>query len=388
MTHEAAPAASTAGGPIRFLWFGSYAKGPGYPRSETLIAGLRALGHSVNEVHAPLLSGAADRVGIASGGGALSLAWRQTKAATKLAGGWFDAPPHDAVVVGYGGLADVPLLRMLQGFDRLPIVWDAFIPMYDAVVRDRGLASETSFRAKTLLRVEKLSARGADLVLADTAAHRDLLAADLGADPATIAVVPVAQPDPGEPAPLPGGGVLRVLLVASHIPLHGVGTVIDAARSLRGEGVAFTMVGAGQGLDAAVRAAEGIPAFDVIPRFVPEDEIAALHRSHHVALGIFGTTAKAARVVPLKAALAMSHGRALVTRDSVAARDALDGAAVLVAPGDPAALAGALAALRDDRPRIEALAAAARARYVERFTPRAAAQRLVDAVRPILVKTP
>ena len=45
----------------------------------------------------------------------------------------------------------------------------------------------------------------------------------------------------------------------------------------------------------------------------------------------------------------MSHGRALITRDSPAARDALDGAAVFVEAGDAAALASAIGRLRDDR---------------------------------------
>ena len=66
---------------MRLLWFGSYAKGEGYPRTETLLAGLRSLGHEVREVHAPLLEGAAHRVETARGGGALRLAWRQARAA-------------------------------------------------------------------------------------------------------------------------------------------------------------------------------------------------------------------------------------------------------------------------------------------------------------------
>jgi glycosyltransferase involved in cell wall biosynthesis len=54
-----------------------------------------------------------------------------------------------------------------------------------------------------------------------------------------------------------------------------------------------------------------------------------------------------------------------------------------VPPADPAALAAALLRLRDDRAELERLAAAARRRYEERFTPSAAASRLVDAVAGI-----
>lgn len=368
---------------MRIVWFGSYAKGPGYPRSETLIAGLRELGHEVAEVHAPLLGGAGERVDLARRGGAPGLAWRQARAAASLARQWFRAAgpgAADAVVVGYGGLADVPLARFLQNFDRVPLVWDAFVPLYDAVVRDRGLAAPDSFRARSLLRVERASARLADVVLADTAANADRLHEDLGVERSRVAVVPVAQPDPGEPAPLPPGAALRVLLVTSHIPLHGVPTVVGAARLLGGAGVEIRIAGEGQGLEEVRTLAAGVPGLSLDARFVPPEEVWELHAASHLALGIFGDTEKAARVVPLKAALALAAGRALVTRDGPAAREALGDDAVLVPPADPQSLAAALASLRDDRPRVTALGAAGRRRYLARFTPAAAARALVAAI--------
>ena len=369
---------------IRFLWFGSYSKGPGYPRSETLIAGLRELGHEVEEVHVPLFDAAADRVSAGAGGGTARTAWRQAMAAVRLAARYFRAGEHDVAVAGAGGIVDAAMLRFLQHLQRVPLVVDEFIPLYDTVVRDRGLAAADSGRARMLLRAERLSGRVADVVLSDTSAQADLLAADLGIDRAKIAVVPVAQPDHGPPARLPPGGPLRVILVATFIPLHGVATVVEAARRLGGAGIEIRIVGAGQGLAEIAPTAQGIPGIELIPRFVPEEAIRDMLANAHAGLGVFGDTEKAARVVPLKAALVTSCGRALVTRDGPAAREALTDAALLVPPADPDALAAALVRLRDDRPELERLALAGRARYEERFTPRAAASRLVAAVEPLL----
>ena len=109
----------------------------------------------------------------------------------------------------------------------------------------------------------------------------------------------MSQADPGPPPPIPDGEPLRVVFVASHIPLHGVSTVIEAARILRGDRVAFTMIGAGQGLPEAERAANDVAGIEVIPRVLPREEIARHYAASHVGRGIFGTTAKAARVVPL-----------------------------------------------------------------------------------------
>ncbi len=366
--------------PLRFLWFGSYARGAGYPRSSTLVSGLRLLGHDVREVHAPLFDGASDRVAVGGGGGLGRTAWRQAVAAARLAAGWFRTGDHHVAVAGSGGLVDALLLRFLQNVDRRPLVLDAFIPLYDTVVRDRLLARPDSLRARALGRLERVSGRVADLVLSDTGANADLLADDLAVPRDKLAVVPVAQPDPGPPASLPGDGPLRVLLVATYIPLHGVRTVIQAAALLGGQGVELTIVGTGQEL-AAVRAdAESVPGLTLVPEFRPPEEIQDRLAASHVGLGIFGETAKAARVVPLKAALTLASGRALVTRDGPAAAEALTGAARLVPAADAGALAEALAELRDDRTGLARLAEAGRARYEERFTPTAVASAFVAAL--------
>lgn len=68
---------------------------------------------------------------------------------------------------------------------------------------------------------------------------------------------------------------------------------------------------------------------------------------------------------PLEAAL---HGCGLVLSDIGSFRELWQDAAVFVPPGSPGPLASALADLLDDRPRLDALAAVARARARDRYT--------------------
>jgi glycosyltransferase involved in cell wall biosynthesis len=74
-----------------------------------------------------------------------------------------------------------------------------------------------------------------------------------------------------------------------------------------------------------------------------------LHRTG-CALGIFGRSAKAQRVIPNKAFQALACATPLVTADTPAARELLvdDENALLVPPGDPEALAAALERLAGD----------------------------------------
>ncbi len=85
-------------------------------------------------------------------------------------------------------------------------------------------------------------------------------------------------------------------------------------------------------------------------RWVEYEELPReLHRAG-CALGIFGTSDKARRVIPNKAFQALACRVPLVTADTPAARELLvDGeSALLVPPGDPEALADALRRLTAD----------------------------------------
>ena len=109
----------------------------------------------------------------------------------------------------------------------------------------------------------------------------------------------------------------HALFVGKLIPLHGLETILAAAR-LAPE-IPFRVVGSGQ-LDALLD--ERPPNVEWID-WVDYEQLPEENQRAGCALGVFGTSAKAGRVIPNKAFQALACGTPLVTGDTPAARELL-----------------------------------------------------------------
>jgi glycosyltransferase involved in cell wall biosynthesis len=318
---------------VRVAAFGTYQRD--YPRNAQVRSSLRGAGVEVTERHVPVWTGR--HQWSAGAGAAARLALAEARL---LAGG--PVRDADAVLVGYPGHLDIPVARRLAGGS--PVVFDPLVSLHDTLVEDRRRFAPGSLAARALRRLDRAALRGADLVVADTAAHAERLADLAGLPPERVAVCLVGAEErvfrPGWSPP----AAFRALFVGKLIPLHGLETILAAAR-LAPE-IAFRIVGSGQ-LEGLLR---GRPAnVEHVPWVEYERLPAELHRAG-CALGIFGASAKAARVIPNKAFQALACGTPLVTADTPAARELLaDGETALLVPaGDPEALAESVRRLAAD----------------------------------------
>jgi SAM-dependent methyltransferase len=359
---------------MRVLLFGTYDTST-HPRVATIAEGLRARGADVAECNAPLGLDTAARVDM------LARPWRAPALAARLAHRWTTLattarrmPAPDVVVVGYLGHFDVHLARML--FRRVPVVLDHLVGASDTA-RDRRL--DGGPRQFLLRMIDSAALRAADIVVVDTDEH---LAALPPRHRARAVVVPVgapaawyeaARPAVGDPTsaddpttagdPTTGSdpttadsppGPLRVIFYGLYTPLQGTPVIGAALSRIAGAPIEVTMVGGGQDAPAA-RAAAGANQAVRWLDWVPAADLPALVAGHDVCLGIFGTGAKALRVVPNKVFQGVAAGCAIVTSDTAPQRRALGDAAVLVPAGDPEALAKALRQLADDRTELARL---------------------------------
>jgi len=366
-------------------YFGTY--DPDYPRNAVLIAGLREHGVTVHEFRAPLQQLTAAQM--ATPAGVARLAAGAAAAHARLLAQHRRELRVDAVVVGYPGHLLVPFGRVLAAVRRAPLVFDPLVSLWDTFAGDRGLVAGGSLKAAAVRAVDRVAFSLPRLVLADTWAHAAYYQEDLDVPRVRLAVVPVgALPEPratGAARDLGPGETLTVLQYGKWSPLHGADVVLEAAELLHGEPVRFVLVGEGQvaGDLRTTIARRRLTSVDW-PGALDAAALRERVLAADVCLGVFGCSAKAARVVPNKVYDGLACGRPVVTADSDGARELLqDGRdALLVPAGDGAALAVALRRLLD-RGLRERLGAAGLGLYRRRLTPSAVAARLLLALEHV-----
>lgn len=333
---------------MRVLYFGTYDRE--YPRNAQVISALRGAGVDVREHHAGVWEGRRH-------------SWRAgplAAARLALAEAKLLCPPRndfDVLIVGYPGHADLPAARLAAR--GRPIVFNPLVSLLDTFVGDRGRFRPASPAAMLLRALDVGALRAADLVVADTCAHASFLAELAGIARSRVQVCFVGAEErlfaPGWSPEAP----FEALFVGKLIPLHGLATVVEAAR-LAPE-VRFRIVGSGQ-LQSELGT---LPPNAVHESWVDYEALPArLHRAG-CALGIFGTSDKAGRVIPNKVFQALACGTPVITADTPAARELLEpeASALLVPPGDPEALAAAARRLAADEALARRIGSAGRAAY-------------------------
>ena len=318
---------------MRVLYFGTYERD--YPRNAEVMSALRGAGVEVIERHTPVWEGRRDnwaaRWGLALKLGVAELRLR-----------FSPRDSFDAIVVGYPGHFDVPRARRIAG--KKPLLFNPLVSLHDTLVSDRARFRHGRFAARILEAVDRRALRLPDMVVADTEANADFLA-ELGGIPRErVRVCLVGAEDrlfhagwrPDEP--------FRVLFVGKMIPLHGLETILEAAR-LAPE-FQFRLIGSGQLEEFMKERPENVEWV----HWIDYEDLPREYWGAGCALGIFGTSDKAQRVIPNKAFQALACGAPLVTADTRGARELLtdDENALLVPPGDPAALAEAIRKIAAD----------------------------------------
>jgi len=313
---------------VKVAYFGTWERG--YPRNDQVTAALALAGVDVDLVHEEMWAGT-HKFGLTP-----MVLPRLARAELRLV----RAPISedvDALIVGYPGQFDVWSAKR----HGRPVVFNAMVSLYDTFVEDRGRFRDGSLPANALRRLDRAAFRAADLVVADTQANADLMRELSGVDEVGVCYLG-AEERLFRPT-WQRRDDFHVLFVGKPAPLHGLELIVDAARKL--PDVPFRIVGTGQVthvLDSRPSNVEHVP-------WVEYEHVADEYARAGCALGIFGSSGKAQRVIPHKTFQALAVGAPVITADSQAAREMLvDGRDALLVERTAEALAHAIVSLRDD----------------------------------------
>lgn len=362
-----------------------------YPRNRLLVNALRAAGAHVEEAHVPVFERWQDKSGrspVQLAGLAVRIALAELRLLPEVA---LRLLRCQALATGYLGQIDTLTLAPLARLMGRAVLINPMITLTDTVVEDRQLVAAGSLPARLLWRIDRWTLSLADLVIVDTEANGCYLTERFGIPQAKIEVIPVgANEDIFYSAPnRDASETLDVLFYGKFIPLHGIDTIMRAARIVaeRDATIRFTIIGRGQEYSRIRGLAARLEISNVEwVDWVSFEELGDRIRRADVVLGIFDGGAKAGRVIPNKMHQALACGVATVTRESRAMQAIADAGGMLAVPAeDPEALARAILELRDRERRAEIAQAGRRAWEVAASSAALAqgAGRVVERLRSI-----
>jgi glycosyltransferase involved in cell wall biosynthesis len=363
----------TGNGRPELLIIGVYPQSDGYPNVRFRVAGLhRSARFHVTEINKPAWNKQLhQRRGMWRTAGKI---FRGVHAHIAVLASYLTRRRPDCVYVPYPAVFVVLLLTMLPR--RLQpgcIVVDAFISLYDTVVVDRKYLSASSWLGRILRALENRALGRADLVITDTPQNTRYLCQLFGLDSSKVKDLPLATDEQHFhllPAPEPDGSC-TVLFIGTFVPLHGVECILAAADDLHDRpDIRFRIIGDGQMsplLEEFVRRHQH--SLSWIRSWQSSAALAEEIAKADICLGIFGDTAKAQRVCPLKLYMYAACGKAILTADSHWARDAaatLGYAPFITSPvGNGLALADRIRELADSGELRRRLCVDSRRFYVE-----------------------
>lgn len=334
---------------VHVIAWGSYDESK--PRVRLLLDALRRTGALAAEINIAAWRGMEDK-SLAGRGQLIKVALTLLRAYPAAILKLLRAPSGGAMLLPYPGIPDILFAVIPARLRGHRIVLDAFLPLHDTIVGDRAMLRPRSLAARLIWLGERIGLKLADIILVDSDQHGDFFAAEFGIERSRFLTVlvgaePLFRAPAGQvpPLPVPAGRPL-VLFYGQLIPLHGLGTILQAARLTAQEPFHWLLVGRGQEEPLLRAALEGgaMPNVSWLP-WVDYEALPALIRHADLCLGIFGASDKAGRVIPNKMFQVLSAGKPILTRASPAVEvlaDQFPHTVMTVPAADPQALADAV----------------------------------------------
>jgi glycosyltransferase involved in cell wall biosynthesis len=347
---------------MKFLFTGNY--DVNYNRTVILIRGLEALGHTV--IDFPFTKRSSDK----------RIMIRELSA--------------DADVVYLPSFTHPDVKFVKKSIRKKKLIFDPLISRYLTKVFDYKQVSRFSPRAYKNYLKDKIAFRYADLILADTEAHKQYFVEKFGVDKEKIKVLPICvNPEEFYPRDEPDKdhAVFTVGFYGGFIPLQGTRYILQAAALLKDiPDVRFVLAGDGFEYAEMKKLAAQLELKNVVfLGWLPHDQLNDRINTFDVCLGIFGDSLKADLVIPNKFYHYAACRKAIITKDTPAIRElAVGGQDAFLLPSDPGEIAAAILELKNDVAKRVKLAEHVYQKVVTKYNHLVAAQLLADYAKDLV----
>ncbi len=228
---------------------------------------------------------------------------------------------YSAIVLGFRGQMLLPWVRLIAG-KRRPIVFDAFVSVYDTLCLDRRSFPLLWPFGSLLKAYDRWLCRLANAVLVDTKDYAEFFQETLGcaqvfplyveADPALFhpdaSVVKVPK---------------RMLWYGTCQPLQGVEKILRWAKHLEGSGWQFRLIGPVKQSHSRLLRELQLKNVELVEHVAMADLRAEIVAAELCLGGPFGDSDKAKRVIPIKTMQMLACGATVLVADTAAMRDVL-----------------------------------------------------------------
>jgi len=355
-------------------FFGTYESS--FPRTITLKEACRQLRIKAIDCHLPFWELKREKLEFFSLASMIKIVFQLVFIYIRLTSRYFRLEDHQAVIVGYNGYFDMAVARALTKIRKKNLIFTPVFPLYETAIEDRQYVNQNSLKAKIIHLIDTTSCRLADLVLIETQTYLDYYCQEFNLPEEKFFKIPLGA-DESNYAPQPRKGLknestLRVLFYGKFIPLQGIPTIVEAAKFLeRHEDIAFEVIGSGQLTPTIQDLAQKLKIRNVsFIDWVNYHDLPLHIQAADICLGIFGTTHKARRGIPIKVYESLAMKKPVITGSTPAAREVFTDKVdcVLCETGNSEALAEAILLLKENEHLREDIAAAGYRLYQRLFS--------------------
>jgi len=309
----------------KVIYFGTYSKGIGYPRTNVLINALKNE-CDLTETHYPVWISPTDKTNATK---------NPIKYFFKFLQAWFflitqaDTIKNGKIlIVGYPGYLDIFLAHLLITLtgSSATIYYDYFFSIYESLTEERALVKKKSILGYLIKTIDKIGLNLADKIIIDTDEHGEFIAQLHRISKNKFITIPVGEdPDLFSYQPYPQTKTpFNVLYFGTLLNLHGIYFILEVAKYLEktNPNIKFIMIGKGPNENKIFNSK--LSNIEFINKFLPPEQLLPYIKQSHIVLGIFGKNKRSEMVIPCKIYDALTCSRAIITKKSKVNKMLLD----------------------------------------------------------------